>query len=253
MTNGIERFSHHEPCPRCGSRNNLGVWDNGHKFCFGCKYYVPSPDSIEQLRKRLTMAENTNNNGNVASIDSSSFTGVIPKKALGWLRTYGITDSEILHHGILWNTARDSLVFGIRDQHGIVLTNERYFGTNPNAPKYWTTGSKETNNIYLLNSLTPNCLIFVEDYVSAIKVSRFANCLPLFGSQIPANALKWASERFKCLRVWLDMDKATESLKQASKLSQWVSNTRSIITELDPKEYSNNELIKILKDYKVLA
>jgi len=199
------------------------------------------------------MVENNNKNGNVASVDSDSFTYVIPPLAVKWLRKYGITDNEIIHYGILWNARTDSLVFAIRDEHGIILTNERYFGTNPNHPKYITQGNKTTNTCYFINKNTPKSLVLVEDFISAIKVARFANCLPLLGSQIPSNALKWAVERFKCLRVWLDMDKAVESLQQASRASQWVSNTRSIITELDPKEYGNNNLIMILKQYGVLA
>jgi len=29
----------HEPCPSCGSRDNLGRYDDGHGFCFGCGHY----------------------------------------------------------------------------------------------------------------------------------------------------------------------------------------------------------------------
>ena len=28
-----------EPCPSCGSRDNLGRFDDGHGYCFGCSYY----------------------------------------------------------------------------------------------------------------------------------------------------------------------------------------------------------------------
>ena len=28
-----------EPCPECGSRDNLGRYTDGHGFCFGCNYY----------------------------------------------------------------------------------------------------------------------------------------------------------------------------------------------------------------------
>ena len=33
-------FVRHEPCPECGPRDNLSVWSDGHKYCFGCGYYV---------------------------------------------------------------------------------------------------------------------------------------------------------------------------------------------------------------------
>lgn len=29
----------HEPCPKCGSRDNLGRYSDGHGFCFGCGHY----------------------------------------------------------------------------------------------------------------------------------------------------------------------------------------------------------------------
>lgn len=29
----------HEPCPECGSRDNLARYDDGHGHCFGCGYY----------------------------------------------------------------------------------------------------------------------------------------------------------------------------------------------------------------------
>ncbi|MEP7694528.1 toprim domain-containing protein [Vibrio parahaemolyticus] len=35
-----------EPCPKCGSKDNVAVYDDGHKYCFtiDCDYFVPSPD-----------------------------------------------------------------------------------------------------------------------------------------------------------------------------------------------------------------
>lgn len=29
----------HEPCPKCGSRDNLARYSDGHGWCFGCSYY----------------------------------------------------------------------------------------------------------------------------------------------------------------------------------------------------------------------
>lgn len=38
-------FTHKEPCPACGSRDNLARYDDGHAYCFGCSYYEHNPDS----------------------------------------------------------------------------------------------------------------------------------------------------------------------------------------------------------------
>ena len=32
-------FLHHQPCPACGSKDNLGVYSDGHVYCFGCGYH----------------------------------------------------------------------------------------------------------------------------------------------------------------------------------------------------------------------
>ncbi len=32
------QFLHHEPCPSCGSKDNLARYDDGHAWCFGCGY-----------------------------------------------------------------------------------------------------------------------------------------------------------------------------------------------------------------------
>lgn len=34
-------FVGHEPCPECGSRDNLARYSDGHGFCFGCEHYEP--------------------------------------------------------------------------------------------------------------------------------------------------------------------------------------------------------------------
>ena len=41
----------HEPCPSCGSRDNLGRFSDGHGFCFGCNYYEPG-EGEEPLETR---------------------------------------------------------------------------------------------------------------------------------------------------------------------------------------------------------
>jgi twinkle protein len=37
----------HEPCPACGSRDNLARYDDGHGYCFGCQYYEKGDGSVE--------------------------------------------------------------------------------------------------------------------------------------------------------------------------------------------------------------
>lgn len=38
---GESDFIRHEPCPECGSRDNLARYSDGHGFCHGCRYWEP--------------------------------------------------------------------------------------------------------------------------------------------------------------------------------------------------------------------
>ncbi|QDP62672.1 MAG: putative ATP-dependent helicase [Prokaryotic dsDNA virus sp.] len=35
----MSEFLRHEPCPRCGSKDNLARYTDNHAYCFGCDYY----------------------------------------------------------------------------------------------------------------------------------------------------------------------------------------------------------------------
>ena len=40
------KYLRHEPCPECGSKDNLAVFDDGHAHCFGCDYqYQPTKEN----------------------------------------------------------------------------------------------------------------------------------------------------------------------------------------------------------------
>lgn len=239
-------FLRHEPCEKCGSRDNLGVWSDGHKWCFGCHYYEPAPQSIETYKTR--MEHLTNHDAEANELDTSDFHPVIPDEALTWLRKYGISDIEIKHYGLCWNRRTSSLVFPIFNPgKKLVYYQERYFGPDKDKPKYITRGSKTQQVMFIINNNFPDTVVLVEDFVSAIKVSRYCTACPLLGSNINSRASKWVAERFKRVRLWLDMDKAVESLRERSKLP--VADTRIVLTPLDPKEYSTGEIIKILEQY----
>lgn len=40
-------FLQYEPCPECGSKDNLGRYSDGHAYCFGCTHYEPPTEGYE--------------------------------------------------------------------------------------------------------------------------------------------------------------------------------------------------------------
>ena len=52
-TNPEEKFLHHAPCENCGSRDNLGVYEN-HTYCFGCHDYQKTTGVLpEQIQTKI--------------------------------------------------------------------------------------------------------------------------------------------------------------------------------------------------------
>ena len=45
-------YLHKEPCPKCGSKDNLARYSDGHGFCFGCKYWEPG-ENMEEPQNNL--------------------------------------------------------------------------------------------------------------------------------------------------------------------------------------------------------
>ena len=66
-------FVRHEPCPECGSKNNVGVYSNGSKKCYGegCTYKV-SPNSYEEEEEYPMIATKAVSTGTIKAIPDRS-------------------------------------------------------------------------------------------------------------------------------------------------------------------------------------
>ncbi len=246
------RVIKHTRCPRCAKLgkdrrgNNLAVYSDGHSYCYGCAYYGHPPDSLVNMGKKLYKY----------SIDSEKryeFGNVtrnyrLPDVCLSWLRNYSISDDDIRTHGFFWDAEKSLLVMPVLDADRIVLTASRYFGTNPDYPKYVTKGYK-ANHFKLINPKDPtDVYVLCEDYLSAIRIGRVANAIPLFGAHAPRELILNLCAKRPRLRFWLDRDKALEAVRQASRARQYIPNCATIVTELDPKEYSDQQIKSIIDE-----
>ena len=56
LKNGLKNLSEancigHEPCPKCGSKDNLGRYSDGGGHCFGCEYHEFADTSLSTMEK----------------------------------------------------------------------------------------------------------------------------------------------------------------------------------------------------------
>lgn len=229
-------FVKHEPCPKCKSRDNLGVWSDGHQWCFGCGYYLPAQRTLENMRAQLEKSPHVTPN-------SPDFTRDIPIKAIKWLKSYGITDDEISRY-CRGYTRDDYLCFSVTDSYLV----GRNFG-KPENPRYLGMGTRPSHQVHI--GCPSDIGIFVEDMVSAIKVGRQYTAIPIFGSSIGELALLEAAGAFKNVGVWLD----SNMVRRASRIAQkgpllTGCNVFRVYTPLDPKCYNNIEINMIVEEAK---
>lgn len=54
------QFLKHEPCPNCGSKDNLARYTDGHGFCFGCNHYEPADGAELKTTKEKAIPDELN-------------------------------------------------------------------------------------------------------------------------------------------------------------------------------------------------
>jgi Zn ribbon nucleic-acid-binding protein len=223
----MSKFLGHTACPKCGSRDNLGEYED-HFWCFGCKYHMRKTDTAS-LRLRLNR-----HNTEEQSVMKLSNIKELPRKAMEWLLSYGISQEEIDKYGIEWNVKEEMLV---------LMQTARYWQArtfNSRRPKYMSEGSKPLT-IYGQG----DTIVIVEDIISAIKIARLQDeycACPVLGSSLSYDMENQIVESFKKTAVWLDRDKAKNALRISRKLKQRGLESRVVVTDEDPKEYSKGEI-----------
>lgn len=256
----MAEFVGHEPCPECAKRgrdrsgNNLGIWDDGHKFCFACRYHVPA-STWEQLKSIRT--EKEQDRGTTKSISlPDDFGYSLPNVAVDWLRKYQITNREIQKYGLGWSNdgkflikqnvwVRPILVIPFYgEQRDLLAWQGRNFGEE--GPKYVTKGLREDVLPVVGLDKSQNFVVCVEDAVSAYKVGRQFPAMPLLGSDLSLDKARRLGKLFEGILLWLDYDKARESFKLASRLAPFTKFVKTIVTERDPKEYSDEEIVAFI-------
>lgn len=241
----MSAFLYHEPCPKCNSRNNLGVWADGHKWCFGCGHYIPADiTSLDQVEDLLNNNKKDNNDNNLPS----DFSYTIPSQAYGWLKSYHLTNEEIVNNYIGWSNKEQMLIFPYYggDDNELLMWQGRYFPAR--TPKVFTKGYPDKHLLLHAsrNDAMANRIVVIEDAVSAIKVSRVCNSTELLGSYLSMHKAVRLSRYYSHLTLWLDNDKIKEMIKFSERYKNLFEKIDIIVSDKDPKEHSDVEIQRLL-------
>jgi len=231
-------FLHHEACPSCGSRDNLGRYADGSAYCFGCHYYERPNGSVDPRNRETGKSKDFAQPPSDCGYEFSS-------ECLSWLEKYGLTVQELYERQVVWSPQRQQLVFlfenGIWQARNFgEFAKTKYFtqgNVNEHLPVYCRVGGSVGDS---------PTVVLVEDCISAIKIARQQDSMPLLGSNISHQKLYRLKHFYEEAVFWLDSDKYAEAQKLAQRAKLLGLKTKVIFTELDPKEYNDQTIAKLL-------
>lgn len=243
------RFSHHEPCPKCRENgrdrrgNNLGVYDDGSKYCYSCGYHSHGKPTIpvaiqleQQLPSSLSLPDDVE--------------PYYPAQCLVWVGQYELNKNDLYTNKCLWSEHLQRLIFPIYSSEGreLLAWQGRYFGTDRAKPKWFSYGKLDTVFHIFNRERSRGSLVVVEDIVSAIKLGKVGHAvMPLFGSYISQKKMASLKLLTAHLTIWLDPDKYKEAVKFCKEANIISLPCTVVNTDKDPKEVSFEELDRTLK------
>lgn len=87
----------------------------------------------------------------------------------------------------------------------------------------------------------------MEDCLSAIKIARQYDAMPILGSGISLTKLGRLKYLYDKIDVWLDSNMYHHAQKISDNIRMLGLSSRAYYTPLDPKCYSNEEIKKVLE------
>lgn len=237
-------YIRHEPCPSCGSRDNLAVYTD-HAYCFGCGFI----EFFNYHSRRINGVKDTT--AKIVSLPED-IVSTIPAIADSWIKKYDLTLRELYEARVVWSEYRQLLIFPyFDDKRHLWGWQGRYFGNDPKHPK-WTGKGAFKEQIKVHGDLTrckESGIIIVEDIISTIKLSRIYNTTCLYGSYIDINKYCNIYNIYKPSKyiIWLDKDKEKESRLFSLQFNKLGIPSEVVSTERDPKEYNTLEIKEIIE------
>ncbi len=250
------------PCSFCGGGHKtacFATYDDGY-HCFSCGKRKSINKSLYAFRQEDPII----NNGIVVPKHTYNIKEFSPQ-VLSWLYKYYVFEDLIRKYRISYvpyakfgGFEGESLLLPYFKGNELISYQRRFF---PNK-KFITGGNKQTTWVMTCNHKS-NMLILVEDYISAIRLGEHYNTICLQGIKLRYEDCSYISKTYSQIKIWLDPDKEGQAAANimynqiVKALNKDVlfnafsvrepKNVEVITTEKQPKDYSNQELITLIR------
>lgn len=234
-------FVKHDSCPRCGSRDNLAVYDDGSEFCFGCHKWT-APNTLSYIRSAINKLD-TKQEEHIELAMPDDVEPTYPLEAVEWFKKCELGISDMRAMRCLWSERKKWLIFPIFDDRHVISWQARSF--NPEEKRKYISQGNIHNVVNIYGSGSP--LYLTEGILDSYKIYRYTGnaAMPVFGSHISTRmALRLLTLGHEHYVIWLDADKYKEAVSfQQMLLTCGASSVRVIYNKEDPKNANVKEVI----------
>jgi len=233
-------FLKHSSCPACGSKDNLANYSDGSKWCFGCHYYERGDTSpFIKEREDGETEEHDDRRRMVELYDRSS--EELDSRAVAWLTKFSLPIHAAARAKFRWSVYWEQLLIPLfdKDGHLCCVQAKNFNPERAKKAKYYNTGDKSLSTTVYGSG---QCLVLCEDVVSSLRIGATTAAMPLLGTSIAKERLAALKELYSEVVVWLDADKWKEATTIADQAQLIGLKARALFTELDPKEYTDEEI-----------
>lgn len=166
-----------------------------------------------------------------------------------WINKYGITEHEVMTYGICYDLQEDSIIFPTFDADGLAGFQERCLLPGYNGPKYLSYFLRPAVQLCASAGADMAGLVLVEDFVSAVKVGRVMQAMPVRSTNLsPLQKRAILDSDWRNYIVWFDNDNSIVKRNQLALKRELdkIGRAEIIKTGNDPKAYTTNEIISII-------
>lgn len=247
-------------CPECGENTNTNAMMVSHSsksyngFCFACDhkpFEMKGKQTLEDLAelKRINNESLQPTEGARCELPED-FTPDMPLEGRLWLYSNGITDTLKRKYNIGYSKRLRRVVMPVYNTKGDLIWFQCRALVKGQQPKYLQPSGDKSSVLFQSKTEedkgTKGRVVVVEDIMSAIRVGETTLTISLLGTKADTSQINTLS-RFSEVVTWLDSDKAgrngSKTIRQAVGL---LTHTKDLVTELDPKSYSNQQIETIL-------
>lgn len=214
-------------------------------YCHHCGGYGKVSEKLatykKKIKKEATRLPNSFSIPSTAEKDVRRW----PIEARLWPQRASLTREQIEEVGMVWDERSGRVCIPISfdgEYRGYVARL-----INGDGPKYLARRNDLAHFIYAKHAEPTKRVILVEDILSCIKLYYSGyNAVALQGTSIDDTLLNYITKHYNDFIIWLDNDNPQVKMNQV-KLQKKLSlfgTTRIIKSEVDPKEYSKEEIDK---------